>query len=471
MRVRRGATAARREAGAASLESVGLVLIAAFLVGAMVLALTQATPLAPKVRDAVCLIVTFGQGSCDSAGDTGAQPKPEPTTPCTTQSNSTSSKRTSSVVFVTLENGRKVQVESLSDGTYRVTASEGAGAGGEVGVGGGVRLTINDTSYGVSASANAGAGLTLDDGQVWNVRDAGELRTLFQGLSGDLVKDELVGRSGPIRWVADQVDGALGITTPVPSADETFTQGGFSVNASAEATGISVAGSAGVSASEALGIRTGADGSRTYYVRNTVEGEAGLRSLNISPEGIRNEGGKVEGTMTVVTAVTYDSEGNMTNVETTASGAGSSAGFANAAFGGEVDPALANGQGQAFVYRSSLPTNTQANRDVANAYLLSVGVQHVGTWTNPAIGAAATAATIQPTMNFFAAARDRGTMTQQSYDFNSNTPFALDAAGKVVIEIGVSGEVKTESMDITSATYWDGTRMAPWTGCTGSGTS
>ncbi|WP_427384239.1 hypothetical protein [Janibacter sp. G56] len=447
------------------------MLIAAFLVGALVLALTQATPLAPKVRDAVCLIVTFGQGNCDSAGDTGAQPKPEPTTPCTTTSNTTTSKTKAAILFVTLENGRKVQVEALSDGSYRVTASEGEGVGAEVGVGGGIKLTVNDNSYGGSASANAGVGLRIDDGEVWNVKDAGELKSLLSGLAGDQVKDGLVGGSGPVRWVTDKVDSALGITTPVPEADENFTQGGFSVNASAEATGVEDAASAGGTASEALGVRTGADGSKTYYVQTTVEGEAGLRKLNIDPAGIRNEGGKVEGKMSVITAVTYDSEGNMTQVETTTSGAGSSAGYANAAFGGDVDADLANGQGSAFVYRSTLPTDTDANRDVANAYLLSVGVQHVGTWTNPAISAAASVATYQPTMNFFAAARDRGTMTQQTYDFNANTPFALDAAGKVVIEVGVSGEVKTESMDITSATYWDGTRMAPWTGCTGSGTS
>ncbi len=71
--------AVNSERGSVSLERVGLVLIAALLSAVVVLALAQATPLAPAVRRAICTIITLGQGSCGEA--TASDVKAEPADP------------------------------------------------------------------------------------------------------------------------------------------------------------------------------------------------------------------------------------------------------------------------------------------------------------------------------------------------------------------------------------------------------
>src|SRR5699024_2312073 len=84
------------EGGAVGLETIGIIVLSAVLVGALVFSLTVGTPLAAHVEAAVCKILTVGQGSCD-VGERSAEDRIPPE-PCVTNASGHSSQ--ASVSFV-----------------------------------------------------------------------------------------------------------------------------------------------------------------------------------------------------------------------------------------------------------------------------------------------------------------------------------------------------------------------------------
>lgn len=455
-----------RERGAVSLEQVGLAVIAAMLVGALVLVLTQRTPVAESARQAVCTILNLGQGSCGSSSSQAT--RPEPTEPCTVSDSRVTADHKIAVVVVTLRDGREFQIERLSDGTSRVTTSDHSGAGLEAGVGGGLSVTVADRTVGGSVGASAGGELTIKDGDVYHVKDDAELQSLLDAYTADIIKDELVGDAGPQRWLTDLVTDSTGLTTPMPEADETFVEGGFSVNASAQAVALTDSAGAGVGAAEALGYKEGADGSRTYYLSTEVEGEAGLQTLGVDTSGVRFEGADLSGSMQMVTAVTVDPDGQVSSVDLSVSAAGTSSGLASAMFTG--DPAssdLSDSTGRAIVYQASLPMDSTPNQVAGWSFLAAQGVTSLGGVTS----AVALPATLAAGDHYLDRVRQDGTLTTQGYAYDESTAFAIDASVKVEIEAGVASSVSSQQMDLTDAQYWNGSEMAEWTGCTGASAS
>jgi hypothetical protein len=452
------------EAGAATVETTGVVIIAALLVlTVLVAAVPQARNLGATYSYWVCQVVTFGQGGCTPPPT--SPESHEPTEPCVLTQDGMERNQEISVVVVTASDGRRIEIQQLSNGEYRITVSDSNGAGAEVGVGGGLTVTVNDNTVGGSATADAGASLDIRTGDVYYTDDDG-LQNLMNALLEDQVKDAVVGENGPVRWLTDGVGNLVGVGNDLPEADEVYAEGGFSLNASAEATGLTQSGNASVSVAQLLGTRTNRDGTVTVYLQSSVEGEAGLQELGFDTEGeFGYQGASLEGSAEVVTAVTFDPQGNMTQVSATATTAGSSSGIAAAMFGGDVDTSMSNSTSGLTIYQSTLNTDNDADRDIAGAYLLTQGVASLGGWVNPVIGAAGTVASIEPTLNFFEAAAHHGTVTQQTYDTDSNTVFGIDATGKLGIELGVSANVSTDSMVSTDAQYWDGTQWVEWEDC------
>lgn len=451
----------RREQGAVSLEQVGLLLVAGMLVAALVVVLTQRSPVGEHVRVAVCNILSAGQGSCGSVGGADGASRPEPTQPCTVSGTSGNAHAQISVSVVTMENGRQFQIEQLSDGTYRMTVGKSEGAGLAVGVGAGGSLTIADRTVGAEAVAGAGAGLTLSEGQAYHAEDADELRDLVEAHMADVAKDELVAESGPVRWVTDQLTDGTGLTQALPEPDAQFHEGGFSVNASANAAGLGRA-HAGVSAAQALGYREAADGSRTFYMSTEVTGEAGLMGLGVDTDGLDFKGGDISGTMEMVTAVTVGPDGEMTSVDSTVMASGEGQGLASAAFTGEFDGVdVDTSAGRSIVFESSLPMDTAENRAAGMSFLANQGIHAFGGLVIDPDSAAAD-------LNYFHRAREHGTVTAQGYDLDGSTPYAASGSGKAgPVALGGAVDVSTETIDLTDARYWDGSQMSDWTGCTG----
>lgn len=450
----------RHERGAATLETTGVTIIAATLVlGLMLAALPQGKIISETFSYWVCQVVTMGQGGCTPPSSSAEAHKP--TDPCVLTQDGVERNQKLSVLVVTAEDGRRIEIQKLSNGEYRVTVTDSEGTGAEVGVGGGLSVTVNDTTVGGSATAEAGASIDIKDGDVYYADDE-SMPDLMDALLQDQIKDTVAGEDGPIRWITDQATDIVGVSNDLPDPDETYAEGGISLNASAEATSLTDHAEAGISESVLLGTRSNRDGTTTVYVKAKVSGEAGLQSLGVDTEGNPQfQGAKLEGSAEVVTAVTFDSEGNMVKVSATATAAGSSAGVASALFGGSADADLGNQEGELRIYQATLPLEDDADRDAANQFLLAQGVGALGGWSNPLLGVPGMIAT----QNFMDAAKDRGTLTQQDYNTSSNTVFGVDAEGKLGIELGVSASVSEDSMETTGAQYWDGTQWVDWEEC------
>lgn len=437
-----------------------MTVVAALIVVAVVVAATPQR-LADTLTYEVCRVVTLGQGACTPPPSSAEDHKP--TEPCVTGQENYDADSKVSIVVVTLKNGKHLMVQTLSDGTYKVTVSDSAGVGVEAGVGGGVTLTVMDTPVGGAANAGVGASIDMTGGNVYYAKDKGDLNHLMGLIAQDEVKDAVGGTipavGGLLGWVSDKV----GLTHPLPDADEVYAEGGFSVDASAEVTGAATHGGAGISAAGVLGVRTKKDGTVTYYIKNHVEGEAGISSLVGDPKtGLPTmQGEGISGSADLVNAVTFDADGNMINIQSTAVASGSGSGYVATLFGGDADGSLYNTAGKATIFQATLPIDGNVDQSVGYQYLAKLGVASIGPWTNPVVGV--TGAAYEA--DFFSTALAQGTVTQQDFDTDSTTIVGVNASGKLGIELGVDANISTASMDSTGAKYWDGSRWVEWQGC------
>lgn len=450
----------RRERGAATLESVGVTIVASLIVTSLLLAvLPQARILRETMAYYICQVVTFGQGGCTPPSS--SPDAHEPTEPCVVSQNGVERNQQIEIIVVTTSDGRRIEIQQLSNGDYQVTVTDTGDVGAEVGVGGGLSLTVNDTTVGGFAEAEAGIALDIADGEVY-VTDEDGIEGLMDALVQDQVLDTVAGDDGPIRWVTDQAADIVGADNDLPEPDAVIAEGGISLNAAAEATGLADSASAGVGESVVLGVKEEKDGTTTVYVTTTVEGEAGLQTLGVDTEGNPElQGAAVEGSIEVVNAVTFDSEGNMTSVQVTAATSGEASGYATALFGGDGDASLSSTVSDTTIHQATLPITDDYSENVANNYLLNAGIGALGGWTNPLAAASGIAAT----QGFFEAAGDYGTITQLDYDTDSNTVFGIDAAAELGIQVGVEASVEEDSMQIVDAQYWDGTQWVDWEAC------
>lgn len=438
---------AGREKGAISLEQVGLVILAGVLCAAVVAALTQSTPLGPTLSRAVCSITG---GDCDSqSGDGGGSASTTAGT-CTVGNGRTVASTTASAV-TTLSDGRTVRVDELSDGSARVspTSLDPGSEVSEVGLGNGMTVRMSDEQSG-SASVEV-PGLADGAGSAeYVVTDADQLRAVASGLETQQVKDELVGRDNPVRSAAD----GTRIGDQLPEAEATYTPGGFSVSAQEEALGEG-SGAGGLSTT-ALGIRTQGNGTQTFYIGSRVDGPEDLELLGVSPSGAGDSSDPLD----LVTAVTFDPQGNMVDVTSTAATDSADSPTADAVFGHS-----ASGGSGPRVHSARLATESERQSAAAADFLGAQGVSSLGSWTNPS---GSSSRDDEPGA-FFDEARDSGSLTTLDYEAEPETPHADTDAGQWMTEAGLPVGERASDATLSGAAYWDGSSMAPWTGCHGGG--
>ena len=70
------------------------------------------------------------------------------------------------------------------------------------------------------------------------------------------------------------------------------------------------------------------------------------------------------------------------------------------------------------------------------------------------------------TLAFSQAARDRGHISEQSFDHESSANGGTFDA-EAIAKVGGSVEYNSNSRTATGGQYWDGTQMVTWTGCGG----
>jgi hypothetical protein len=457
-----------RDRGAASVEWSGALAIASVLVLAVTLAVGSQLPgVGGYVRWAVCELLTVGQGGC---GRPGPLADPHlPTTPCVVSSSASTISRDLEIVIVRVEGSNSYELARLSDGRYRITELVGGGAGVETGVGGGVTLSVNDNTFGVSATADASAVLGVSSGRVWYVTDQAEANRLIGTLRGNAIQDTVTGGSGPADFLwslgRGAVDAVTGHDSSLPTPDETYAEGGLTLNASAEATSVVLHASGSAGLSTVLGTRTTGDGHVTVYLRTELSAAVAAQTLT---EQNQLDGARGSGTVQLVTAVTFDGAGNMIDVSATGAARGESAGLVSQLFGGSPSSSLANQLSGGQVYRATLPIRSPQDRAVAESFLTQVGAAQIS------VGTLGTVPLLTPVdqltegpvavANYLEATRNRGVVTQQGFTDNTGG-LGAGAEGKLGVELGGGLSYDTLSRASTSASYWDGRAWVAWTAC------
>jgi Flp pilus assembly pilin Flp len=246
--------------GQASVEYVAVIaLVAVLLVG------TAVAVGAPGLRDAVvagfrhALCVVTGAACQDDLG------------PCTVASTEVRDRGEASVLIVRAGRDHAVLRERRSDGSVLVTVidSEDGGVGGELGLGGELRL--GRSQAGLKGVLRGALVAELGGGRTWVARDGVEAHRIVEAL----------GEDGKLRWVtasARRFGEALGLRK-APQPAEVFLQGGGRALAEAELS--SDLGDAQLSGTldRAAGVRVDRrTGERTFYRRDAATGDARLTS-------------------------------------------------------------------------------------------------------------------------------------------------------------------------------------------------
>ena len=437
-----------RERGATSLEYAGFVAVAALVVAAVFLGVAGGSmPVARGVTAAICKLFTLGQGSCEVAGTASDR---MPVEPCVVSADG----RESSVkagVAITGGAGENWYVESLSDGTYRVTR----GTSGSVGVEGGAGFSLTgawaDETFGLEAGAWASADGIFNGGEVYLLPTVPILWWEAPN---------------PVRWAADGLTDLAGVPS-LPTPSETYYEGGVSAEASASATFIAANAQGGVGVQGLLGFREGADGTSTTYYSATFDGSvsAGVRGGDGTGDIVHATAG-ASGELEGVIEIERDKDGEVTAVVVKYAATGT-------AYAGE-DP---SDDGKRWEYTAELPVATAADRQVASAFLGAMNMESVPGLPpyipNPTAGTpnlndptriVDTPSVVPATRDFAEAVADRGYQSRQTFTANEDQyGGSFDAAW--IAKVGVGAEVTISSLVSDRAEYFNGDSWVEWEGC------
>lgn len=415
------------ERGAVSLESVGLILIAAMLCSVVFVAFSGNNRLTHAVSSAVCQILTGGQGSCDY-GSSDEATKPPPTEPCATNSDGYSVTAEGAAFNFTAGGTKAVMIEQLSNGKFRVTVSSATTAGVETGLGWDARVQVNGTRWGNDIGAKVGAKGEFVQSDVYLVDSSGSADAIRNWAMYDQTLDTAADVSSPVpgmgwvtkhvtRPVTDFVADKAGIKKP-PEPDAKVYTGGVSASASAQITPVIGGAEAKVGLGAVVGVRINADGTKTIIGK--IDGTAQLAGA------ISIEHGDLGGNAAFSFEATYDG----TTLKST-----------------QVK-AITTSDGKQSVDTWSLPVQTEADRTAATNLLYN---PLPTTWTP-----------------FFDAARDHGSVSKVDYKSDG-----LDISGaatvRAVEEGGVNAGFALPTAEVIKAEYYNGQDWAPWAQCSAAG--
>jgi Flp pilus assembly pilin Flp len=193
------------ERGAATVEYVGMIVVAAVLVASVLIVFSSSRGWIPeRLKYAICQVVTFGQGGCQDPG-TSAGPNPhKPTQACMRSDLADLREGNVSVMNIGLRNEGTVRVQEMSDGSYTVSAQ---------GVGG-VGLTPKG---GASASLEWG-GRTLDSETIQEMTGGASTPGKHRMPAP---KDPMSGVKNGVQWDASVfVDGTAGLSWKLNEGDK-----------------------------------------------------------------------------------------------------------------------------------------------------------------------------------------------------------------------------------------------------------
>lgn len=446
----------RRDAGLGTLEYIGMVLLAVVLTVAVILAMNTAN-LPVSLQNALCELTSAfgGGGGCDASTTADDERDREPPQECVAGSDG-SSWEGSVAVGVQVEGGETWLVERLGDGTYRMTRSEMAGVGAEIGWGFDVSATVDDRDYGAAVTAGGEAVLRSTEGEVYYASSEDEAHAILDAKGTDDTKDAWFGDDGWMRDGWDWMAGASDYENREP--DETWIEGG--VDASARVFVLAIYENAGAEAK--LGTYNGTverkDGTSTDRYTAFIDTQAYAEMWTATQEDGYQIADAVWGEQLTIEVV-RDADGNATAVRQ---------------INRSVARADAERQDRLEVPRYTetvveVPLETDADRRVAGSMLQSLGMDGVAGVTDVLSPLDLPGNVIDFGDNnaaFVELAQDRGYQSSQTYELSTSTNGGTVDA-KWFLEVGLSGSQTSLQRTTVDAKYWDGTGMTSWDGCTG----
>lgn len=424
----------RSETGVTASESMGVLLLVALVVAALV-----ASPIGQQIRDGItCAVTEILGGDCTQVGR-----EPGLKSCIQTQEERAAEAHVKIVVF-TVGGGVKGTREERADGSVKLTLEADADAGlefatpsGEVDVGGeGGPQGTGQREVSVTAGGKVARSWTFD----------GEDPAANQAAANEFVGD-----------VEDKVKAHADLNPfnsgpDLPDHDETSVQGGVNADARAELrSGSGLKGNLGGAVGATFNDRNGEK--EIFFEVNAGAG------ANAAAADFFRFGGAGRGQVRM--GLVYDREGRPTEMKVYGRADGSLTAGAQLE-GGELDEALSEvsdetqvSAGGRVALNATLDLTDPANLSAANAFIDGV---------NPATGAPVAAGTAAA--DLFRRFRDDGRVSVQTYRTATST-----AGGEVdLTAFGAGFEYTETDADLLRAWYLDEEGFTPWTGCAGGGT-
>src|SRR5690625_1343751 len=148
-----------KDAGAGTLEYLGIIFFVALLIIGLVL---TATPVGSKIAEKLCEAV----GTSCPAAPIAQEEKPPPARTCERGSTTVEGGFNVSVSFVDGDRSRAVTTREMSDGTFVVEVLDDGGIGVSAGTGGfDISMGVGEYEAGYGIGASGGGGLTGGNGE------------------------------------------------------------------------------------------------------------------------------------------------------------------------------------------------------------------------------------------------------------------------------------------------------------------
>ncbi|WP_221934871.1 hypothetical protein, partial [Georgenia yuyongxinii] len=446
------------ERGAASAELVGTLFVVVLVVGALLTSAAPGGALSGAFENTLCRAFSSFGLECGGAGNAAADSR-EPGEVCVVATEETTRSLGVSVAFVDVDTGGSVAVEELADGTFRVTYQGDVKGAVSAGVGGGLQVTVGDQQYGGELTAGASGGALIEGGMVWEV-DAAEKDALV-----GYFQDELFNATTPIVGPARNLWNAMPWVDRYqpPTPTSIFGAVGATGSASASATALDKSASAEANLAMAVGVETNLEtGEITTYYQVDADADAGAQADVDLPGGLVNTSGSADGRIQGVIAVTVDPSGDyLTNVEYQATMFGAAGASIDPVFGPSFSPDASGGQ----VINASVDLTAPESLSIAIDLLRGAGIPVPAGAHRGGASPNGPVSLLNAAQTFAQAAQDRGELWRQEIDGDSETPFALNASGKIGIGLGARYDNSTSETNVTDAQYWDGQAWAPWVSC------
>jgi len=396
----------------------------------------------------------------------------KPTQPCVVSAEGHTGAVEATFV-VTVGASEQFLVEKLNNGKYRVTRGTGGKIGTGVGAGFDLSATWDDKTYGATAKADASVADTFSGGEVYYVDSKAEVANLMSA-HREAVAKEVVSDSGGFGSLAV---GAVNLAEDVfhvgydfPPVDETYIQGGASVDMSAQLTALAANAKAEGSAQAVLGIRQGADGTSTTYYKVSADLNLGAGIWTSDAQTGQAAYGKavLERKKESIVEVERDAKGIITAVRDRSAESGNTE--ATAAESANSGPGKNEYSTETV---AELPIRSVIDQGIAQRYLNAAGLGSMGGFTD----LPETAQSSLPIMNqsdatgaadaFSQAAGTRGFVTKQTFDDSASGAYGANFDAEYLAKVSGGVKVDVVGRKSTGAQYWDVSTMVPWKGCGG----